>query len=142
MVAGALSLPALASAQMASIHEAVEKAVLGNPEIHAQFNDFTSSLEGQKVARGGLLPKVTAEGWSGRQWSGGNSAVDSSNWTRNGYTVELRQLLFDGLATLNTTRQLGFEKLSGYYELLAAVDKVAAEAAAAYIDVVRYREMQ
>ncbi len=142
VLAGSLALPALASAQMASLNEAVESAVLGNPEIHAKFNDFTSSLEGQNVSRGGLLPQVTAQGWVGRQWSGGNSVVSSSDWSRNGYSVELRQLLFDGLSTLSTTRQFGFEKLSAYYELLASVDNVAAEAAAAYIDVVRYREME
>src|SRR5690606_33200436 len=91
---GALVVPAFASAQMASLKEVVESAVLSNPEIQAKFNDFTSALEGQNVSRGGMLPQVTAQGWTGRQWSGGNSAVSSSNWSRNGYSVELRQLLF------------------------------------------------
>lgn len=139
---GVLAMPAMASAQMTSLQEVVEGAVLGNPEIHARFNDFTSALEGQNVSRGGMLPQITAQGWTGRQWSGSNSVVESSDWSRSGYTLELRQLLFDGLTTLNTTRQFGFEKLSGYYELLASVDAVAAEATAAYVDVVRYREME
>jgi len=139
---GALVVPAFASAQMASLKEVVESAVLSNPEIQAKFNDFTSALEGQNVSRGAMLPQVTAQGWTGRQWSGGNSAVSSSNWSRNGYSVELRQLLFDGLSTLNTTRQFGFEKLAGYYDLLATIDSVAADAAVAYIDVIRFREME
>jgi len=141
-LAGALATPVVASAQMASLPEVVEKAILTNPQVQAKFNDFTSSLEGQNVARGGLLPQVTAQGWVGRQWSGSNAVVEGSNWNRNGYSIELRQLLFDGLTTLNTTRQLGFEKLSAYYELLSSVDSLATDAATAYIDVVRYREMQ
>lgn len=139
---GSTCFPALVSAQMITISEAVETAVLNSPQIRAQFNDFVSSLEGQNVQRGGLLPQVTVEGWTGRQWSGSNSAVPSSSWTRNGYGIQLRQLLFDGLATLNLTRQIGFEKLASYYELLATVDKVAVEAAEAYVDVIRYREME
>lgn len=142
LVIGVLILPRVAHAQPITINEAVEAAVLNSPQIRAQFNDFVSSLEGQNVQRGALLPQLSVEGWTGRQWSGGNAAVSSSNWTRNGYGLQLRQLLFDGLATLNLTRQMGLEKLAGYYELLAAVDSVALEAAEAYIDVIRYREME
>lgn len=142
MLIGALLLPGVSLAQAISLDEAVEAAVLNSPQIRAQFNDFVSSLEGQNVQRGALLPQVSVEGWTGRQWSGGNDAVSSTNWTRNGYGLQLKQLLFDGLATLNLTRQMGFEKLAGYYELLAAVDAVALEAAEAYIDVIRYREME
>lgn len=142
MLAGSLCFSAPGFSQIHTINETVESAVLNSPQIRAQFNDFVSSLEGQNVQRGELLPQLTVEGWTGRQWSGGNAAVSSSNWTRNGYGVQLRQLLFDGFATLNLTRQIGFEKLAGYYELLATVDKVALEAAEAYVDVVRYREME
>lgn len=74
----------------------------------------------------------------GGQWGDRSS----TSWNRRGYTLELRQLLFDGFSSLNQVKQLGFEKLSGYYELLATVDNVALEAALAHIDVLRYKEMQ
>lgn len=119
-----------------SLEDSVEKAVLSNPEIGAQFQDFQSSLEGKKVARGALLPEINASARAGREWEGG------TNWTRRGYTLELRQLLFDGFASLNEVKLLGLEKLSDYYELLATVDNVALEAALAHIDVLRYREME
>lgn len=125
-----------------SLEQSVEKAVLSNPDIGARFQDFQSSLEGKNVARGALLPEVNATGRVGREWEGSASDRPSSNWNRHGYTLELRQLLFDGFSTLNQVKQLGFEKLSGYYELLATVDSVALEAALAHIDVLRYREMQ
>lgn len=125
-----------------SLEESVERAVLSNPEIGARFQDFQSGLEGKNVARGALLPEINATARTGREWEGSAGDRSSSDWTRRGYTLELRQLLFDGFSTLNQVKQLGFEKLSGYYELLATVDNVALEAALAHIDVLRYREME
>lgn len=135
--------PAVAVAQVGSLEEIVERAVLTNPEIRARFQDFQSTLEGQNVVRGGLLPEITAQGWTGREWRGtGDSNERSGSWNRNGYSLQLRQLLFDGFSTINDVKQLGFEKLSGYFELLATVDSLAAQATEAYLDVQRYREME
>ena len=125
------------SANSMSLEQSVEKAILSNPDIGARFQDFQSSLEGKNVARGALLPEINLTGRVGREWEG-----RGTSWNRRGYTVELRQLLFDGFASLNQVKQLGFEKLSGYYELLATMDNVALEAALAHIDVLRYREME
>lgn len=130
------------AAENMSLAQSVERAVLSNPEVGARFQDFQSRLEGKNVERGALLPEINASGWVGKEWRGSTSTSGSSSWTRRGYTVELRQLLFDGFATMNQVKQLGLEKLSGYYELLSTVDNVALEAALAHIDVLRYREME
>lgn len=141
-VAAVVSIaPAVAYSQVVSLEEAVERTVLTHPEIHARFQDFQSTLEGQNVVRGGLLPEVNAQGWTGREWRGSTAHERSANWSRHGYSLELRQLLFDGFSTLNDVRQLGFEKLSGYFELLSTVDSLAYQAVEAYLDVQRYREM-
>lgn len=132
----------VAWSQTSNIQQSIERTVLSHPEIQARFHDFQSTLEGQNVTRGGLLPEITAQGWTGREWRGSTSDSDSADWSRNGYSLQLRQLLFDGFSTLNNVKQLGFEKLSGYYELLSTVDNLAAEAAFAYLDVQRYREME
>ena len=124
-----------------SLEESVERAVLSNPEISARFQDFQSGLEGKNVARGALLPEVNVTGRIGREWEGSGGSGSSTSWSRRGYTLELRQLLFDGFSSLNQVKLLGFEKLSGYYELLATVDEVALEAALAHIDVLRYKEV-
>lgn len=137
-----LAVPAAVWAQNATLEQAVEKTVLSNPEIRARFQDFQSTLEGQKVARGALLPEVNLQGWVGREWRGSDGDYRSADWTRRGYSLQLRQLLFDGFSTINNVKQLGYEKLSGYYELLATVDSLAIEAVNAYIDVQRYREME
>lgn len=142
VLASAASASSVALAQSSSLSEIVERTVISNPEIHARFQDFQSTLEGQNVTRGGLLPEITAQGWVGREWRGSSSENDADNWGRNGYSLQLRQLLFDGFTTINNVKQLGFEKLSGYYELLATVDGLAAQASDAYLDVQRYREME
>jgi len=136
----------IASAQgaqpAAGLAQTVEQTILTNPEIRARFHEFQSSLEGQNVARGALLPQVSAQGWSGREWRSNVEDSPSYHWNRPGYSLELRQLLFDGFSTLNNVKQLGFEKLAGYYELIAATDQLAGQAVDAYLDVQRYRDME
>lgn len=139
---GVTSVSTVAFAQSHSLSEAIERTVISNPEVRAGFQDFQSTLEGQNVARGGLLPEVTAQGWVGREWRGSTSESASDRWGRSGYSLQLRQLLFDGFSTVNNIKQLGYEKLAGYYQLLSTVDGLAAEAADAYFDVQRFREME
>lgn len=133
-----------ALAQMATqLPQAVEKAVLTHPEIRARANDFISTVEDQNIARAGWRPQVTAQGWVGKEWRSNlpNNAA-SYDWSRPGWSLDLRQLIFDAGRTSNNIRQLGFEKLSKYYELRGITDYLAFEAVAAYLDVQRYREME
>ena len=136
----AIAFTSQACADNATLTQAVETAVLNNPEIGAQFHNFQSGLEGQKVRRGALLPEVNLQGWTGREYRGSTSTNGSTDWSRSGYSLSLRQLLFDGFSTINDVRQLGFEKLADYYTLKATVDDLALQAAQAYLDVQRYRE--
>ncbi len=55
------------------LSQVVETAVLNNPEVGAQFHNFQSGLEGQKVRRGALLPEVNLQGWTGREYRGSTS---------------------------------------------------------------------
>lgn len=120
-----------------TLTESVEQAIVTNPHIGAMYQDFQSSLEGQRVTRGELLPEINAQGWVGREWR----HKSSTSWNRRGYGLDLRQLIFDGFSTINLVRQLGLEKLGSYFELLETVDSIALEAALAHLDVQRYREM-
>ncbi|MFV0284425.1 MAG: TolC family outer membrane protein [Castellaniella sp.] len=139
---GVLAFPfsVVAWADGITLPQAVERAVLNNPAVGAQFHSFQSSVEGQKVRRGALLPEVNLQGWTGHEYRGGTSINGAEDWSRNGYSLSLRQLLFDGFSTINDVRQLGFEKLADYYTLKATVDDLAQQATQAYLDVQRYRE--
>jgi len=135
------ALPAT-SASPALLAQLVERAITSHPEINARYHDFMSYLEEQNVARAGWRPQVTAQAWTGREWRSNIESSPSYDWGRHGWSLELRQLLFDGGATSNRIRQAGFEKLSRYYDLHATSNNLANEAVAAYLDVQRYRAMQ
>ena len=138
-----LAQPALAQQENSlSFKDSIERAIMSNPELGARFQDFQSALEGQNVGRGALMPEINAQGWVGKEWRGSTSGAPSTDWSRRGYSLQLRQLIFDGFSSINQVRQLGYEKLATYYELLASVDSLALEAANAHIDVLRYREME
>ena len=124
------------------LHRVVERAITSHPEINARYHDFVSSLEDQKIARAGWRPQITANGWVGREWRSNLEDTPSYDWNRPGWSLELRQLIFDGGATSNRIRQFGFEKLAKYYDLHATTNALANEAIAAYLDVQRYRAMQ
>lgn len=57
-----------ACAQTANtLQQTVERTVLSNPEIRARFQNLQASLEGQNVAKGGLLPQVDLQGQLGHE---------------------------------------------------------------------------
>ena len=124
------------------LQQLVERAITTHPEINARYHDFVSSLEDQNVARAAWRPQVTASGWVGQEWRSSSNNAPSYDWSRPGWNLELRQLIFDGGATTNRIGQFGFEKLSKYYDLQATSNSLANEAVAAYLDVQRYRDMQ
>jgi len=126
-----------------SLTQIVEQSIMTHPEIGARYRDFRSALEGQNVARGGLRPQVNAQAWVGREYRNRMPGeLGSQNWSRPGWTLELRQLIYDGLRTHYNIEQLGFEKLARYYELMSVIDSTAQESVRAYLDVMRYREME
>ncbi|HLT98179.1 MAG TPA: TolC family outer membrane protein [Burkholderiaceae bacterium] len=138
-----IAAPSFARAEQSrSLVDTVEKAILTHPEVQARYHDFLTTLEGQNIERGALRPQVSAEAWTGREWRTGSSTDPSTNWSRNGYSLQLSQLLFDGFRTLNTVRERGFDKVAAYFTLLQTVDSIALEAAQAHLDVILYRELE
>ncbi len=144
--AGSMAQTALtvqqADAQGVALQKVVESVLMTHPEIQVRFQDLTSSVEGQNVARGALLPQVSAQAWAGREWRSSTEGSAATDWNRPGYNLQLRQLIFDGFTTSSGIRQLGFEKLSKFYDLRATTESLANETVGAYLDVQRYREME
>ncbi|VCU69257.1 Outer membrane efflux protein BepC precursor [Pigmentiphaga humi] len=140
-IAAAILHAAAAGAQQApdTLASVVEQAILNHPEVQARYHDFQSALEGQEIARGAYRPEVNVQGWVGREYRSGGTGP--SDWNRTGYSLELRQLLFNGFRTRNNVEQYGFEKLAKYFDLQSTVDSTATEAVLAYLDVQRYREL-
>jgi outer membrane protein, adhesin transport system len=128
------------SAPAASIREAVQKAVVGNPEVQARWHTFRAAVDEQDVAWGGYLPKVDFDAGIGSERRH-NTGVPDQDWTRRGVTLALTQMVYDGFATSSEVSRLGYARLTRYFELLDASETTALDTLRAYEDVQRYREL-
>lgn len=139
----ALSFLAMSASQAGvpgTLPDAIEKAILRNPEVLARLHDYQASDAERDIARGGLFPRVDLQGYTGRERRE-TPTSPSDTYSRPGYQLQLRQLIFDGFATRNDVKRLGFARAVRYYELLGTTDETAFEAARAYLDVQRYRDL-
>lgn len=142
LLSGLILIPmnqALAQQAGASdLQSVVQRAVATNPEVRAAWNGFRASVNEVDVARGGYLPSIDV--------SAGVGLEDRSNDGRGSYDTDfaeltLTQMIYDGFATRSEVERLDRAKLVRYYELMGASEDVALEAARAYQDVRRYREL-
>ncbi|MDP5240150.1 TolC family outer membrane protein [Uliginosibacterium sp. 31-16] len=123
----------------ATLNEVTERALARSPDVQLRLHEYNASSNEQQAARGGLRPRLDLEGYAGRERY--DPAPGSSNYFNHpGAALQLRQLLFDGGATRNDIKRLGFAKATRYYELLQTADDIAYESARAYLDVQRYRQ--
>jgi outer membrane protein, adhesin transport system len=133
----------LASAQVPDpLRDAAQKAIGTNPEVLARFNAFKAAGNAVDAARGAWLPRVDLLADVGRtsdRITTRNPESDSLN--RNGLALQVRQTLWDGLATKNEVSRLDHERLARYFDFVDASEQVALEAARAYYDVLRYRSL-
>ena len=135
-----LALPAVQAATPGTLPDAVEKAILRNPEVMARLHDYQAADAERDVARGGLFPRVDLQGYTGRERRD-TPISPVSTYNRPGYQLQLRQLIFDGFATQSDIKRLGYARAVRYFELLGTTDEIAYEASRAYLDVLRYREL-
>jgi outer membrane protein, adhesin transport system len=123
-----------------TLQDAVKKAIVSNPEVQASWHAFLSSRHEQGVARGGYFPRLDLTAGVGREDLNGPNQP-STSLTRRGAALTLNQMIYDGFATRDEVARLAYAKLVRYYELLDTTESTALEAARAYLDVLRYREL-
>jgi adhesin transport system outer membrane protein len=121
------------------LKDAVQAAVLKNPDVQARWHAFREAAEEVAVAQGGFLPKVDLSAGTGRENIVQKSAGLDGPFNNRDVSLTLRQMIFDGFATSSEVKRLGKAKLVRYFELLDASENTALEAGRAYFDVVRYR---
>ncbi|MDO8860512.1 TolC family outer membrane protein [Haliea sp. E1-2-M8] len=141
-VVAACSLPGVpVQAQpVADFKTAVTQAVMTNPRVNAAWYNFEATREAQRAAKGGYFPSVDLSAEIGRE-ERETPLVDLGDYTRDATRFTITQMLFDGFATREEVRALGFNKLNQYYELQRASEEIALEAARAYLDTVRYQQL-
>lgn len=143
-VAASIALAAgFAAAQPADpLREAVARALLENPDLAARANAFRAADEAVKVGRAGWLPRVDLNAGVGQDRDRITSRTpDDQTLNRTGVSLQVTQLLWDGLGTRGEVGRLGHERLARYFEFLDAAELTALEAARAYHDVLRFRRL-
>jgi len=141
LAASALGAVAALAQTPTTLKSAVEQAILQNPEVKLRFHNLEAAQQERKVAEGGWLPRVDIEAATGAYNTLRPSLSSSLDFSANRASIQLRQTLFDGFATLYDVRRLSYGQQAAYYELLAASNQTALETARAYLDVLRYRDL-
>lgn len=119
-----------------------QKAVVNNPDVTARYNALRAAIDEVDVARGAYYPRIDLLAGTGKERSESDfAAVGVQSFSRNSVGLELNQILWDGLATYNEVRRLGHGSLVRFFEFMEASEAIALEAARAYYDVQRYREL-
>ena len=135
MVAGASVAMTVSAADLTSV---TKTAIENNPEVQVQWSNFLEATANQKQARAGYLPSIDLNAAYGK----GDRDFDSRGWFNQGQAeIALTQVLFDGFRIKNKVEQGDYAALKRYYELNAGVEQKAFEAAQAYLDVQRYRDL-
>lgn len=131
--------PVTAWAEGGTLKDAVQQAVLKNPEVLTRWHGFKAATENIDAVKGGYRPTVdlTADIVRERQ----HSPTIQDSYTRNAASLILNQMLFDGHFTRNQVEKFNYAQRVRYDELLDTAETTALEAMRAYTDVLRYRKL-
>jgi len=144
---GLIGLPAVGLAQdqaavAQQLDAAVRQAIDHHPEVTARLNALRAAENEARYARGAWLPRIDLEASVGRDSDRITSRSPASqSLSRNGLALSASQTLWDGLATRDEVQRLDHAVQTRYFEFQSTADDTALEAAKAYVDVLRYREL-
>lgn len=129
-----------------TIVDAIKQATQTNPGVgEAAANRRATEAEMRQV-QGTLLPQVRLEAKVGRQRFDQQDVpvppAGNRQWLRSNETsVAVRQLLFDGLTTINEIWRQAARVDAAAYRVRERTELIALDAAEAYIDVVRFTHL-
>jgi adhesin transport system outer membrane protein len=124
------------------MREAVAKALAQNPEVSARLNAYRAASEAVTVGRAGWLPRLDLNADVGQDRDRITSRTpENQTLNRTGASLQLSQVLWDGMGTRSEVGRLGHERLARYFELLDTSEQTALEAARAHLDVLRFRRL-
>lgn len=132
-----LTIPFATNGQ--TLKEAVQKAILTNPEVQAKWHNYQSVNSERTAVVGGYFPDINLATSKGRD--NGDNILGKSEFNRTSTTITLTQMLYDGFLTKSEVKRFDHLRLVRLYELQEAAENVALEVARAYYDVIRYRKL-
>lgn len=128
------------ASQAQSLKEAVQKAIVTNPEVQAKWHAYQASISERTAIKGGFLPEVNLAASTGKD--NYDNVLGKTSFNQRSATLSLNQMIYDGFLISNEVNRANHLSLVRLYELQEATENIALEATRAYFDVVRYRKLQ
>tara|TARA_B110000305_G_scaffold156292_1_gene172984 strand:- start:9879 stop:11573 length:1695 start_codon:yes stop_codon:yes gene_type:complete len=142
------------SSDKLTLKEAVQMAVLNNPEIKVAFFDYLASVRDKYIAFAGYLPtldlsiartnEIRDDPLAGPDTGGVGPSSASPAFANYGTTVNsltLNQMVFDGFATKFLVEQYDATTRSQLFNLEAVTQNVALETTKAFIELSRTKRL-
>lgn len=124
-----------------TLAEAVAATIKTNPDVLAAANERMAVSEEVRQVRAGYFPTVDAAVGTGWELTNNPTTRGAGrgevHMNRDEASINLRQMLFDGMATKNEVARQKARTNSRSFSVYSAAENTALEAVKAYIDVLR-----
>ena len=134
------------SATFITLKEAVQTAVVTNPEVLQSYKNFEGAVKDADAAWGRYLPSVDLNAFYGQE--NRNDPLVSRDrgrlgaaFVRSQASLSVRQMLFDGFFTKTEVERLSRTSRARLFELEEQSNAVALETVKAYTDLLRFRRL-
>lgn len=130
----------------ATLQDVISTTIKTNPDVLAASNERNAVSEEVRQARAGYFPTVDFAIGTGYESSDnpttrGRVGHKSVHMNRDEASINLRQMIFDGMATRNEVRRHTARTESRSYSVFGASENTALEAVDAYLDVLRRQRL-
>lgn len=132
-------LPIFANAQVQTLKDSAQQAILSNPDVLAKWHAFQAANSERDVGFGAYLPHADLQANAARENHNEPLLVDTYN--SRGESLTLSQMLYDGFATSNDIARLDHNRLERLYELYDISESTTLDVVHAHLDVLRYRKL-
>ena len=145
LIAAALCLGSV-SLSATTLEEAVDATIKTNPDVLAASNQRNAVAEEVNQASAGYLPTIDlaiGTGWesSDNPTTRTSGSHQNVHMNRDEASINLRQMLFDGMETKNEVRRHTARTDSRAYDVFGAAENTALEAVDAYLNVLRQQKL-
>ncbi|PHS33575.1 MAG: type I secretion protein TolC [Methylophaga sp.] len=121
--------------------EAVEEVINSNPNVLASINERQAAAEEIKQAQAGYLPTLDLAIGTGWEMTDSPATRGEVHFNRDEASLQLRQMIFDGMETKNEVRRLTARTDSRAYNIMGTSEDKALEAIEAYLNVLRRQHL-
>lgn len=144
-IVGLMGLAVAGSALSATLQDAVQQSLSTNPEVLITTNERLAREQEVAQAKGGYLPTIDLSGGYGTEWSdNATTAVNPGEdvWlARREAAIDLRQMVWDGLATKSEVDRQKARVNSQAYTVQGTSQNTALRTAQVYLELLRQQEL-